>query len=168
MVPDTDLQLSVVIKALETAVIPALDPSNRLAMEQCHLAVATLGFIRLRLPLTRRMQRKELSDNLALAESLRDSSKADDMGSQIDGGRAALADADMDTSDLAMLNSQLLCAITSVVETAQGDREIALTVITAMKDQAQRARAWYLPGGFEPEPALIPAIETLLSGPTFR
>ena len=43
MVPDADLQLSVVIKALSEVVAPAVDPANRLAVEQLHLSIATIG-----------------------------------------------------------------------------------------------------------------------------
>src|SRR3546814_17918669 len=51
MIPDLDLQLQVVIKALKDTVMPAVDPAHRMAIEQLGLSIATLSMVRERLPL---------------------------------------------------------------------------------------------------------------------
>jgi hypothetical protein len=159
MVPDIDLQLQVVIKALESSILPALDAANPQAAEQCQLALATLAFVRQRLPLHRRLVRKELADNLALAQSL---CGAHDFTASTDCARSALEDAELDSAELAEVNATLLAELSAAVEASAGDREVAQRVIAAYKDRGERARAWFLPAGFELDEASIPTLNSLL------
>jgi len=70
MIPDADLQLSVVIKALRDVVAQAVDPGNRVAAEQLQLSIATLGLLKARLPLLHQCARRELANAISLGEAL--------------------------------------------------------------------------------------------------
>ncbi|MFT4585421.1 MAG: hypothetical protein ACI915_004297 [Gammaproteobacteria bacterium] len=162
MVPDTDLQLKVVIKALETTIAPALDPLDPLAAEQCQLAVATLSFIRSHLPLRRRLVRAELADNLALAGQLCASTRAGTLEPAIATASTALDDPDLDTTELVTVNADLLDALATVIDTSGCDREVARAVVAGWKDHARRGRAWTVSAGFELDPDSVTPIEQLL------
>ena len=100
MVPDPDLQLKMVIKALSETVTPAVDPNNKVAQEQLHLAVATLGVLRSRLPMTRRYYRALAQDAIALARELEKATGASKpLGAAIDAVSNALADPALPVND---------------------------------------------------------------------
>ena len=72
MVPDAELQLDVALKALREVVLPAVDPTNGVAIEQLHLAMMTIGMVRQRMPLAHARARQELRNALDMAERLAD------------------------------------------------------------------------------------------------
>src|SRR3546814_20887185 len=71
MVPSVDLQLQAAIKALSDTVGPAVDPADKVASEQLHLVIATLGMVRERLPAQRRFIRRLLDDAVAIAGAVK-------------------------------------------------------------------------------------------------
>jgi hypothetical protein len=166
MVPDADLQLRVVIKALRDVVSPAVEPANRLAMEQLQLSIATLGLLQARLPLLHQCARRELANAIALAEAL---GAVADTGGLLDAplapARAAVEGADSSAIELEACKARLLEAACRVVERSAGDatdRAIARAIIAASKPQFDLARAWCLPAGFELHPGEVPPLEELL------
>jgi hypothetical protein len=162
MIPDTDLQLAVVIKALQSTVASALEETNPLAREQCQLAVATLGFMRERLPRRRRMVRMELRNSLALAEQLNARQTNQDLVACITTADVALANAELDSTELEAVTASLNVVIAAGVEASPNDREMALLVISATQKQAELARAWFAPGGFELDPTALRPLDELL------
>ena len=70
MIPEIDVQLAAIAKSLTDNVLPAIDPANPMAVEQMHLALATLGLVRQRLPDLHAWLRRDLADNLALARTI--------------------------------------------------------------------------------------------------
>ncbi len=167
MVPDLDLQIQGAMKALADTVAPAVDPANRMAVEQLGLAIATLAMVRARLPLARRMARKGLDDALALAAELAaacggiaalDASAAR--------GRAVLADAAADTAEIDAVAAEVKAAIAALLAAeAEGSRGAALDAVVFRRCGAglDLRRAWNLPAGFEPYPERLPTIESLLA-----
>src|SRR3546814_16465351 len=69
MIPDLDLQLQVVIKALQDTVMPAVDPAHRMAIEQLGLSIATLSMVRERLPLAGLREWQDPAHALALGRA---------------------------------------------------------------------------------------------------
>src|SRR3546814_15487978 len=69
MIPDLDLQLQVVIKALKDTVMPAVDPAHRMAIEQLGLSLETLSMVRERLPLAGLREWQDLANALALGRA---------------------------------------------------------------------------------------------------
>ena len=161
MVPDLDLQLQAVIKALGDTVMPALDPANRVAAEQLSLSLATLGMVRARLPLASRREWQELQNMIGLGEAvaaLGDFNALD----------AALADAavvrdDANPQPFARTKAtRAIGAATSAVVTAGASDAVMRAVVTHSKPATDLSRAWSLPAGFEPDPDEVPALESLL------
>ena len=67
MIQSFDVQLQVALRALGEVVAPALQGAEKHVAEQLHLAMATLSFIRTRLPEARRYYRMELLFYMELA-----------------------------------------------------------------------------------------------------
>jgi hypothetical protein len=162
MVPDIDLQLRVVIKALRDVVLPAVDSGNRLAVEQLHLSIATLGMVEARLPLAGRRVRAELANAIALAEA----ADAAALAAPLFAAKAALEDPRADGRDLEMHKARLLTGVSTLVDEAPGNGaradSLARAVVAASKPQFDLIRAWCLPAGFEPDPGEVAPIEGLL------
>jgi hypothetical protein len=164
MVPDLDLQLQVAIKALRDAVVPAVDPSNRAAVEQLHLAIATLAMVRQRLPLAHRFARRQLEDALTLADALSALVPAA-LTAEAAAAHAALASAEADTAELEAACRDLNEATVAVIARAQDGparQAIDRAVLRASARPIERGRAWCLPAGFEPDPASVKPIDALL------
>src|SRR3546814_7700012 len=96
MVPSVDLQLQAAIKALSDTVGPAVDPADKVASEQLHLVIATLGMVRERLPAQRRFIRRLLEDAVAIAGAVNASEQDDGLAAAVVVGRAALADTEVE------------------------------------------------------------------------
>lgn len=175
MVPDFDLQLQAAIKALRETVAPAVDPANKVAMEQLHLSIATIAMVRDRLPLARRFARRQLEDTLDLARAVATAARADTaidlagLDAAVAAGPALLADADADTEDFEATNATVTGATLTVINAAQTSAAIGAIDAAVLKASApvfERARAWFLSAGFEPDPTAIRPLTALLSRPT--
>ncbi|MES2493355.1 MAG: hypothetical protein V4579_08765 [Pseudomonadota bacterium] len=162
MVPDAELQLGVVIKALRDVVAPAVDPDNKLALEQLHLSIATVGLVQRGLPLAHARARQELLNALDLAEAVGAAGcPVETMPAQ-----AALADPAANETRLDDARRAMLIAVEQAVADAAGtEREtaVARAVIRASKPQCDLARAWSAPAGFEVEPDALPPLADLLA-----
>ena len=168
MVPDIDLQLQAVIKALTDTVMPAIDPANKMAMEQVGLAVATLSMARNRLPLVRRLARYGLQMAIVTAEELVASvpTAAAGLAVPLSAGRQALQDPAHDTAELDAMLRALNGAIGALIDDSSNGPYIAAIeaiILRRGKLATDLVRAWTMPSGFEPNPASVPTIESLLS-----
>ncbi|MGQ0622999.1 MAG: hypothetical protein ACT4QA_24340, partial [Panacagrimonas sp.] len=56
----SEIQLTSMLKAMKDVVIPAIDPANRLAIEQSQLIVGMLGLMQHQLPIQFKFDRDEL------------------------------------------------------------------------------------------------------------
>lgn len=163
MVPDADLQLSVVIKALREVVAPAVDPANTLAIEQLHLSIATIGLVQRGLPLAHARARRELINALALARAVVDAGGA---VAGISDAQAALGDVRLGEADLDAVRKALLSSSEAAVAASVGtdtETAVARAVIAASKAQFDLARAWGEPAGFEVERVALPSLESVLA-----
>jgi len=171
MVPDLDLQLQAGIKALIDAVTPAVDPNDKVAVEQLHLAIATFSMVRDRLPLARRYARRQLEDAIELADSVRLAGKADSLLSfaasdrSVAAARLALNDAESDTRDIETVHNKLVDETVVVISCAQAGpaaTAVDAAVLRCSARPIERGRAWFLPSGFEPNPDAIRPLSGLL------
>jgi hypothetical protein len=162
MVPDIDLQLQVVLKALEQTVRPALDPSDTLAAEQLGLAIATLSIVRGHVPLQRRFARRLLEDALRLAENV---DPPDVLASGITSAKAILLDPEAEAEDIEACRNALNQRIaTTIAETGQaGMAAFGSLFLTGCRAPVQRMRSWVSGAGFEPDAADLLPIETALA-----
>ncbi|MFW2830315.1 hypothetical protein [Sphingomonas sp. ID0503] len=163
MIPDLDLQLQVVLKALRDTVMPAIEPAQRMAVEQLGLSIATLAMVRARLPYAAAREWQDLSDAVALAKAV----ASDRLARSITHGEALLAKVCPEPRALTAARQAILTEVSAEVNDAQGDRAEALMriVIEKSKPSTDLARAWSKVAGFEPDPAEVPELESLLAKP---
>lgn len=173
----SEIQIASMIKAMKDVVLPAIDPVNRLAVEQSQLIIGMLGLMQHQLPLQFRFDRDELrrlSNTLGELEAL----AATD---------AALADQAAPLRELRAGSEQLLkaCAVDPAELqarvrllreeigdfTAEALRQgaaatvprIERVVLDLSREQLLRDRALTAPQGWDPDPAALPSIQALLA-----
>lgn len=160
MIQDFDSQLQVSLRALEEVVAPALDGAEKHIVEQLMLAIATIGFVKTRLPEARRFYRMELRSCIALgAEAARIDRAATVLAAAIDAGEAALADPEADIADFEVASRRLRDQITALSHAAVGTpHQAALEAAILEKSGALIAqqRQWCAPFGFELQPEALP------------
>ena len=162
MVPDINLQIAVVIKALRDVVAPAVDAANKLAIEQLHLSIATLGLDQQRLPLDLRRARRELQNAIQLAEEVHTAALEPQLHISVAAARATLVDPRLDEAALDGVRTELLAHVEAVVAAAVGgpsERQVARAVIVASRPQCDLARAICAPAGFDPAASELPPLD---------
>ena len=177
------LQVQTVIKAMTDVILPAVDPTNKLAQEQARLVIGMLHLVLQRQPLMYRYDRDELSRFLALADTLQ--SQARDLpgakealhalANSVESGEDVLDRARAEPSELEMANFDLREKIGALITaiyagTETGKLKHISDIVTAhAKEQLLRERSWLIGQGWEADPKSIPAIETLIGeGPGAR
>ncbi len=168
MVPDPDLQLQMVIKALSETVSTAVDPDNKVAQEQLHLSIATLGMMRSRLPMTRRFYRALAQDALTLAKDLEEKTgQSGTLTQAMNDVGQALTDPGIENEAIEQSRARLHEAITDHL--AQIDKSLGTVardiVMQGSLGSIERQRAWFVESGFEPNADRIPAISELIQKP---
>lgn len=176
MIQSFNIQLQVAIRALREVVGPCVDPSQKHAIEQLHLSLVTLEFVKERLPYARRFFRQELEQYMSLAKEI--SQKAASISDAVDQKRTAdtvadghqrLSDPQAEIEDYIQVSRQLREFITDIVstlpETPAGE-EITTIIIDRSQDLIASERVWCLPFGFELSPEALPALEDILGSTT--
>lgn len=161
-------ELQVVLRALGEVVLPALEGAEKHVVEQLHLSIAALDFMRQRLPLAAQFYRRDLADYIALADAaadllqLYDASRASHLRALADDGRASLDDPLSAQADWLGVTRQLRSEVTVAIE-ASGKASYEQALDQLVLDHASavhlRARAWNLPFGFELRPQDLPALD---------
>jgi hypothetical protein len=158
MIPEIDVQLAAVIKALGDNVAPALDAANPMAAEQLQLAMATLAIVRQRLPDLHANVRQDLAEAIALASRI---------GAEARGAEAVLASPESSPQRLEIEVRALKEAITARIDGSRGtpdQAQVAQAVMEAAQGPILRWRSWASGMGFEPDPAAVPPLADLLAG----
>ncbi len=180
MADHTDNGLRAAIKALDEVVAPAIDASNPLATEQLRLVSRYLGFLRERLHYQSDRERYELWHYTALAQSIltqmQPSTQTQSPLAQIQQRLALAVVAAVplceDTSvalvkiraALGPLTSAISALVRSVTNAQPSLRTpIERLVLDASKRLLDVQRAFYLPIGFEPDPSLVPTMDSALA-----
>ncbi|GAC1623373.1 MAG: hypothetical protein NVS9B10_08320 [Nevskia sp.] len=166
------IQIQSVIKALKEVVIPAVDPKNKLALEQVQLSIGLLALMAQRLPQQFRFDCDELERLLAFADTL-GAHAGGEPAAELKAARAAGADvrarAQADPEDLVAAVHRLRAATGLAVQAAYegGDAatqaEVKAKVLAMSQEQLLRERSWVLMQGWEVDPKAVPDIETLLA-----
>lgn len=158
-----DVQLQVALRALEEVVAPALGNAERHVIEQLHLAMLTIGFVRTRLPEARRYARMELAAFLMLAEEsvacAGDADDADDLAFALAAARLTFASAQADTADIEDASRALRDEVTALgCRCSDPVRRAALDALVFDHSAAivAQARQWTTPFGFELKPEGLP------------
>jgi len=167
------LQIQTVIKAMMEDVIPAMDQTNQLAMQSAQLTIGTLMLISQHLPLEYRYDCDELARLLATSKTLATQAGGLTATSELAAAGKVAADvldrARAEPSEILDAIRSLRAATADTVRAvyAEGSDSVQAsvekTVLAMSKEQLLRDRSWLLMQGWEPNPALVPAIDTLLA-----
>lgn len=169
MTPDPIIRLASVVQTLEHVVVPAVDPGNLLAIEQCGVVLAQLRMLERHMPLIGAYHALCLTDLLAVVAALPPA----DGGPGIRGARQELADFCArvdDPADPRQAFHRIGRALEALVRAAALDGEpaarkaIDAAVLAFSIRQARRARAWFQDAGFDHDAASLPSIETMVAG----
>lgn len=160
--------LQAAVKALEHAVMPAVNPADPLAAEQLKLTLGYLKLLRSRFDRVEARRRFELEHQRAMAQALHGDASA--LGSELAARfERALARADAAegtdevraaTADLAAATSGLVRAVAAADPARR--RRVELTVARHSRSWIDAQRAWFAPLGFELHPARIPTLDDAL------
>lgn len=160
MIQNFDSQLQVALRALEEVVAPALAGSEKHVVEQLMLSIATIGFVKTRLPEARRFYRMELRSWLDLAEQAAAiAGRPEPLDNAIRAGHAALADPEADIAAFETASRHLRDLVTALSHAATGqDHQARLErlILDRSGDLVTQSRLWCLPFGFELQPENLP------------
>lgn len=171
-----DIQITAMIKAMTDVVMPAVDPNNRLAVEQSQLIVGMLSLMARQLPIQFQFDRDELGRLLAACGDLKRLSSVDaQVNAALDRLAACESSAAQVLGHCTVSPSALLASIREIRQ-AIGDivQSLAATdelntqlqaervILDMSREQLLRDRAMLVMQGFERDPAALPSIESLL------
>lgn len=161
-----DVQLQVAQRALGEVVAPALEGAEKHVVEQLHLAMATLAFVKTRLPEARRYYRMELQsfmdlarDGAALARSARPD-EAEALLAVVTVGASVLADPEADLAEYDIATRHLRDGLTRLSHLCVGttcQRDLDRLVLDRSNSIMLQSRQWCSPLGFELKPDELPA-----------
>ncbi len=171
MIQSFHTQLQVSLRALREVVAPALDSNNKQALEQFHLSLVTLEFLRVRLPYSRRYVRMELKHWIMLGQKvlalLTPAWPAQTaVTDAIALGQEKLADPEADDEEYLIISRQLRELISGMVTDAAGhplESQLDALIVAATEHLLLCERVWCLPLGFELRPDELPGLEQLLT-----
>ena len=160
-----DVQLQVALRALEEVVAPALAGAEKHVTEQLHLAIATLSFVKTRLPEARRYYRMELHSYMRLAKDAADLAspalpeRTAVLVSAIAAGQQVLDDPEADLDAYQAATSDLRDLITGLSDaSARTSHATELDSLILKRSGAilDQCRQWCAPFGFELKPEELP------------
>jgi len=161
-------------KAMEEVVLQAIDPSHPLAREQATLVAKYLRFFEQRLDYAQQRNRFELAHYLALGKDSMDDARAvspavaQALGDAVRQAQALVDDAGARPSGLQAAAQELGGVLTALLRTAaavdaQACGRIESRVLGASRRLLDMQRAWFLPQGWEPDPAAVPPIDKAIA-----
>lgn len=164
MSPEFDLRLDSMRRAMTNVVLPAIDPTDSLAIEQASLVVAHLTMMMQQWDKVDAYARLCLDDIRALTGALQTAG-----GAQTIAAAAALRDA-VDTADGSpgKIFRRAMAALEALVRAAEIDadpafrRHLHREVLLHGNRQAARDRVWFAASGFDVNVSRLPTIEELL------
>lgn len=173
----TDNALLASIKALNEVVLPAVDPSDPLAVEQLRLVAGFLKFLGARLPYVYDRNRFELEHYLALGERLAADARGastqvsqrldkaiEDAGALLRGQRASVAEMRNATAALSAPISGLVRVVADADPVLR--QRVEQAVLVGAKPWVDMQRAWFVVQGFELHPDELPPLDEALKCPS--
>jgi hypothetical protein len=168
-----EFQVQMVIKALTDVIAPAVDPANKLAIEQVQLSIGMLSLLARRLPRQFRYDRHDLAQFVALAQKLRHlaSDLPEAAPALVDLAPTLAASADVleraraEPAELEAAGLALRAKVGAVISLSATTRDEAqlkhvnAAVMAHAREMLLRERAWLSPQGWEPG---LPDVETLI------
>lgn len=166
MIPEFDLRLDSMLRAMTTIVLPAIDPANNLAREQATLVVAHIAMMQQQWDKLDAYARLCIGDIERVIAAL-----------EIRGGPVTqAAGASLDALDFGarvppnQIYRKAMARLENLVRAVEVDGDSAFRralhrdVLLFGNRQAERDRAWFAMSGFDVNAKDRPTIEELLSG----
>lgn len=172
MIDHTENTLRAAQKALTDVVGPALDPADPLAAEQLRLVVEYLDFVRNRLDDINDRVRADLLQAITIGRrgytALDDSVLTGRLVQSVAEGERVVAQATAHPQDMKDAALAIHEDMTSLVRSLGEDdpeqcRVLQRVIVTGYKPMLDFERAWFLPFGFDPEPAKALSTEEALA-----
>ena len=174
--------LSAAARALDDVIFDAVDPGHPLAREQTRLVSKYLKLLHTRLEYAYDRNRFELSHYIDLGGDLLGDAAtlspaiAAALGTAVEQGQRLRELPGARAPDLQAGAQRLAAIITALIRTAAGAeparrQRVESAVLLASRSLLDAQRAWFLPQGWEPDPAVVPPIEgafVLAHGPQSR
>ena len=171
-----EIQIISMMKAMTDVIIPAVDPTNKLAMEQAQLVVGMLNLMSKQLPVQFAFDRDELARLIDYAGRLKGVPASDSATHAAQAQLVERCEAGADALERCKENPQTLLDGINGIREAIGTLLVALgatrdepaqlqaekIIVELSKEQFLRDRAMVAPQGWEPDPAALPRIEVLL------
>jgi hypothetical protein len=167
-----EISIHAMIKSLTDAVLPAVDPSNKLAVEQLQLTIGLLSMMEQRLPLEFKFDCDELRRLLAFADELKTHTAGNaafaEFSASADAGADVLRRAQADPAEVLAAVRRLRASGGALAAAAYREggsatrAAIMKSVLSMSGEQLLRDRAWVSPQGWEPRPQDVPPITDLL------
>lgn len=165
MIPDVDLQLTVVMRALKGVVWDSVPSENISARENLGASIATLEFVLKRHSSHFSRAAAELGNAIELAERVATIVADNELVQALDEAKSVAKGTAIDLRSFDQCRARLSSAVCDVFERtgdSTGKHRITEAVILASNGQLALARAWCLPAGFEVDPKRIPSLEDVL------
>lgn len=159
MIQGFDVQLQVILRALEEVVAPALGGAEKHVVEQLMLSIATIGFVKTRLPEARRFYRMELRSCIDLAKEAGRISGTDSLARAIEAGESALADPEADIAHFETASRSLRDGVTALSHASVGQphqAQLDAAILEKSGALVAQNRLWCAPFGFELQPENLP------------
>jgi hypothetical protein len=160
VIQNFDVQLQVALRALEEVVAPALGAAEKHVVEQLMLSIATIGFVKTRLPEARRFYRMELRSCIELAEdAARIASSSGTLAEAINVAQRALADPEADIAEFETASRRLRDLVTELSHASVGQpcqAQLDATILEKSGALVAQYRLWCAPFGFELQPENLP------------
>ncbi|MFT4825390.1 MAG: hypothetical protein ACI9DH_000060 [Halioglobus sp.] len=172
MIQTFDTQLEVSLRAMREVVAPALNDAESHVIEQFHLALITLEFMRERLPYARSFHRLELTHLLNFSEQVRGLVANDqpDLAAALDQtettGHKDLARPEAEIEDYLIVGRKLREHIGEVIKLSNGkpyENELDKLALRSQKEFLPAQRAWCEPLGLDTRPDEVLKIEEVLA-----
>lgn len=158
MLPNIDLRIANMIKALEQVVLPALPSDQRLARDQARLVIGHLAMVRDQWKLAARFEARNLDGLLQLAEELEKTVQAGPLRAAAKAANAA------DRRDVDAVEDACTAIGRAIDEIIIGDGATPLpqaaidAILKHGEGQAWRERIWFRGHGLDPDMGTLPAI----------
>lgn len=171
------IQLQAVIKALSDVVLPAIDPDNKLAIEQGKLSIGLLALLAQQLPVQFAFDGDELARLIATSGALATRAQGGAAtraavaalnettlaaGRTLDAARSSPADLEAAVRALRTATGTLITEVHRDGDAAS-QAAVQAEVLAMSKDQLLRERSMLLMQGWEPDPKAVPPLAELLA-----
>lgn len=170
MMPSIDDRLGSMARAVQEAILPALDSTQSLAIEQAQLLLAHIAMIRCQLDFAPDFERTEAAELASLARELLQEGQGGAMTmAACQALNSALSAATFDQiADVRRTTASLGDAIEALIDASGTDGDASFKeasfkkVIDAGRIAATRDRSWFQPAGFEAVDVQLPSAASVI------